>query len=379
MRANGQWLRSDGARRVFGLLAGGGHRALAVGGCVRDDLLGVPVRDVDIATDARPERVMALAEAAGVKAVPTGVDHGTVTLVADGHPYEVTTFRRDVATDGRRAVVAFSHDVAEDAARRDFTMNALYAEADGRVVDPLGGLPDLRAQRLRFIGDPGARIREDFLRILRFFRFTAWHGRSAFDAEGLAACAALSAGVDGLSRERVGHEMRRLLAAADPAPAAAAMDGTGVLARILPGAEPDVLSRLVALEAGRDPDWLRRLAALGGDASGLRLSRAEARDLEALRGATGPPFALGHALGAERGADAALVRAARTGEAPDLDAVAAGAAAAFPLAARDLMPDLSGPALGEGLARARAAWAESGGRLDTAALRAVAIERSDGK
>ena len=378
MRVSGDWLRSDAAARVFRLLRDGGHAALAVGGCVRDDLLGVPVRDVDISTDARPERVVALAEAAGVKAVPTGIEHGTVTLVVGGAPYEVTTFRRDVETDGRRAVVAFSDRVEEDAARRDLTMNALYAEADGRVVDPLGGLPDLRARHVRFIGDPQARIREDYLRIMRFFRFTAWHGDPALglDADGLAACAALADGLDGLSRERVGHEMRRLLAATDPAPVVAAMGASGVLARVLPGADAASLARLVHMEAGRAPDWLRRLAALGGDASGLRLSRAEDKTLDALRTADGPPFGLGYALGAERGSDALLTRAASVGADPapeELAAVAAGAGARFPLQARDLMPALSGPALGEALGRARAAWIDSRGTLDGAALRAVAL------
>ena len=175
-RVRGEWISCASTQEVLAMLEGGGHLAYVVGGCVRNALMGVPVSDVDIATDARPERVMALAEAAGLKPVPTGIDHGTVTVVAEGIGHEVTTFRADVETDGRRAVVRYSDDISEDAARRDFTMNALYADARGDVLDPLGGLPDLEARRVRFIRDAGERIREDYLRILRFFRFNAWYG-----------------------------------------------------------------------------------------------------------------------------------------------------------------------------------------------------------
>ena len=378
MRIGDDWLRAPPTRAVFSMLETGGHRALAVGGCVRDALMGRAVADVDLATDARPDRVAALARAAGLRAVPTGIDHGTVTVVSGGLAHEITTFRRDVETDGRRATVAFAETVEEDALRRDFTMNALYASSDGRVVDPLGGLPDLRARRVRFVGDPATRIREDYLRILRFFRFTAWHGdpERGLDAEGLAACAALQAGIDRLSRERVGHEARRLLGAPDPAPAVAAMARTGILGRVLPGADAAALAALVALEHGLASDWLRRLATLGGDAGGLRLARAEARALAALRGAEGGPFALGDALGAERGRDAWLVRAARAArrvDAAELDAVRRGAEAAFPLAAGDLVHAVEGPALGEALTRARALWRSSEGALDRDALVAAAL------
>ena len=162
MKIEADWLEAPATQRVFAVLSAAGHRALLVGGCVRNALIGAPVSDIDIATDAPPQRVMELARAADLKVVPTGLDHGTVTVVSDGIAHEVTTFRRDVETDGRHATVAFCADVAEDAARRDFTMNALYAEADGAVVDPLGGLPDLRARRVRFIGDPAARILRGF-------------------------------------------------------------------------------------------------------------------------------------------------------------------------------------------------------------------------
>ena len=237
-RVSGAWLSAPGTQAVLGMLTDAGHAAYAVGGCVRNALIGKAVEDVDIATDARPQTVMALAEAAGLKPVPTGIDHGTVTVVADGTGYEVTTFRADVETDGRHATVRFSDDVKEDARRRDFTMNALYADASGAVRDPVGGLDDLKAHHVRFIDDPAARIREDYLRILRFFRFNAWYGRAkgGFDREALAAIADNLDGLETLSRERVGAEMIKLLSAPDPTRAVAAMDKAGVLLRILPGA-----------------------------------------------------------------------------------------------------------------------------------------------
>ncbi len=299
-------------------------------------------------------------------------------MVAAGRPFQVTTFRRDVETFGRHAVVAFSDDIAEDAARRDFTLNALYARPDGTVVDPLGGLPDLRAGRVRFVGDAGERIAEDTLRILRFFRMTAWYGNPAegLDAAGLAACAAGQEGLDGLSRERVGAEVTKLLAAPDPAPAVAAMAATGILARVLPGADATLLAPLVHGEGGRSPRWQRRLAALGWRpdwAEALRLSRADARALEAIAAALaddGPAAAVAYRHGAEAARDAALIRAAAVGvPAPaGLDAeVARGAAAVLPLRAADL--PLSGPALGAALRRAEEAWIASDFTLDAEALR----------
>ena len=374
MKVAGDWLTHPGTQGVCAALETAGHRALFVGGCVRNALLGVPVADVDIASDARPETVTRLAEAAGFRVVPTGIDHGTVTVIARGVPHEVTTFRRDVETDGRRAVVAFATDVAEDAARRDFTMNALYADARGLVVDPLGGLPDLQARRVRFVGDAPARIREDYLRILRFFRFHAHYGDPAqgIDAEGLAACAELVDGIDGLSRERVGAEMKKLLAAPDPAPSLAAMAATGVLSHALPGADPRALAPLIHLESGLPPRWQRRLASLGGQdpADALRLSRADAATLMALREAVGntlSPAALGWTLGAATGADAVLLRAAllQSHLPPDWQAdVARGAAARFPITAADLMPALVGPALGRALKALETRWLRSDLRLD---------------
>ena len=378
-RVDGAWRTDPRTQAVCQALTGAGFRALFVGGCVRNALLGRPVADVDIATDAEPGAVMALAAAAGLHPVPTGIGHGTVTVVSDGRPFEVTSFRRDVETFGRHATVAFSTDLAEDAGRRDFTMNALYAEPDGSLVDPLGGLPDLRARRVCFVGDPERRIAEDFLRILRFFRIHAWYGDPAggLDAQGLAACAALQEGLDGLSRERVGAEIAKLLAAPDPAPAVAAMAATGILARVLPGADPTPLAPLVHLEAGGglSPRWQRRLAALGAGedwTDRLRLSRADARALAATAAAlaAGEPDAVAayrHGAGPAR--DAALVRAASTGSLPppDLEAeLARGGGAVLPVRAADLA--LTGPAIGVALRRLERRWIASGLRLDAAAL-----------
>ena len=376
MRITGDWLAQPGTQALCGALEAAGYRALFVGGCVRNALLGVSVADVDIATDARPETVTRLAEAAGLRVVPTGIEHGTVTVIAGGVPHEVTTFRRDVETDGRRAVVAFAQDVAEDAARRDFTMNALYADLRGNVIDPLGGLPDLVARRLRFVGDAHQRIREDYLRILRFFRFHAHYGDpdQGMDAEALAASAELAEGVDGLSRERIGSEIRKLLAAPDPAPAVAAMAQAGVLARVLPGSDTRALAPLVHLEGDLPPRWQRRLAALGGQEveERLRLSRADVAVLAALRDAVGrgwSPAALGWKLGAEGGRDAVLLRAALLESPLPTDwqtDVARGAASVMPVTAIDLMPDLQGAALGARLKEIEARWLASDLRLTRA-------------
>ena len=372
MKLSGDWIEADHVQQVLELLEAGGHQGLLVGGCVRNALLGQAVSDIDISTDARPERVLELASAAGLRAVPTGIDHGTVTVIADHQPHEITTFRRDVETFGRHAVVAFSDRIEEDAARRDFTMNALYARADGQVLDPLGsGLADLAARHVRFVGHPEDRIREDYLRILRFFRFTAWYGDPAEgpDPDGLAACAEHALGTEGLSRERLGGELKKMLSAPDPAPAVGAMQATGVLGHVLPGAEARALAPLVHLEGAMPPDPIRRLAVLGGAdvAERLRLSRAEARRLELLRIALdeGVPEVLGYRLGADEGANAVLIRAALIGTEPRAGwqaAVAWGAAAQFPVAAADLMPALSGAALGARLKQLEEAWIASGFR-----------------
>ena len=373
MMVSGDWLTRPATQALCAALQAGGHRVFFVGGCVRNALLGEVVGDLDLATDALPEKVVRLVEAAGFKAIPTGIDHGTVTVLAGGLPHEITTFRRDVQTDGRHAVVAYSTDLAQDAARRDFTMNALYADPSGEVIDPLGGLPDLRARRLRFVGEPAQRIREDYLRILRFFRFSATYGDPALgmDAEGLAACAELADGIDGLSRERIGAEMRKLLSARDPAPALASMAASGVLRHVLSGADPRYVAPLVHLEAGAPPHWQRRLVVLGGQDwdNALRLSRSEQGLMARLRDQVGnalSPAALGWRLGPEAGADAVLARAAVL-ESPLPDDwkadVARGAASRFPVTAADLMPALAGPALGAKLAELESRWLASDLRL----------------
>ncbi len=255
-----------------------------VGGCVRNALLGAPVTDIDIATPLTPEFVTSRLEERGIKTVPTGWAHGTVTGVANGKPFEVTTLRRDVETDGRHAVVAFTSDWAEDARRRDFTMNALYADAAGEVLDTVGGVDDLKAGRVRFVGDAVTRIREDYLRILRLFRFHAWYGKGEIDPEALRASAAEKDGLEGLSAERVQKEMLRLLDAADPMPSLRAMAATGILSVVLPGDLDLVrLEKLVAIDADNffEPDAVLRLAALKGGQN-LRLSNAQAERLDDL-------------------------------------------------------------------------------------------------
>jgi poly(A) polymerase len=287
--ADAPFLADPAFRRVIAAIEQDGDRARVVGGAVRNTLLEVPVDDVDIATTALPDTVAARVTAAGLKAVPTGIAHGTVTVVSAGRPFEVTTLRADVETNGRHAVVAFSRDWTGDARRRDFTMNAIYADADGALHDPVGGIADALAGRVHFIGDPVQRIEEDYLRILRFFRFQARYGRGALDASGLAAAMNLAEGIDRLSRERIGAEMRKLVTAAGAVPALAVMDETGILARILPGggAMPR-FSSVVDLSAryGLPLDLETRLAALAVDrhalAEALRLSGRENKRLGAI-------------------------------------------------------------------------------------------------
>lgn len=378
MKIVADWLKAPATKAVMDMLTEGGHQALYVGGTVRDALFDLTPKDIDISTDARPDRVIELAKAAGLRTVPTGIDHGTVMVVADHEGFEVTTFRRDIETDGRRAVVAFADTIEEDAMRRDFTMNALYATGDGDVIDPLGGLPDLQARHVRFVGEAEERIREDYLRILRFFRFHAWYGdtESGLDPDGLAACAMNSAGIETLSKERIGAELKKLLAAPDPAPSVAAMAQTGALARALPGADPRALAPLVHLEAGRIADPILRLAALGGEdvVSALRLSREEAKHLVALRdGASSAATTaeLGYRLGADTGFSALLLRAASLEtplEVGATEAVIKGAKAKFPVRPADLMPEFSGPALGERLKELETRWIASEFALTRAEL-----------
>lgn len=265
------WSDDPAVRVLFAALDGAGIVARFVGGCVRNSVLGRAIDDYDLAVDKRPETVMRALQAAKVKVVPTGLKHGTVTAVIDGRPFELTTLRRDVETDGRRAVVAFTDDWLEDAGRRDFTFNALYADRDGTLYDPFDGRRDLAEARVRFIGDAETRIAEDRLRVLRFFRFHAWYGRPPFDAASFEACRRNAGTLRGLSAERVAKELRRLLAAPDPADTIAAMVEAAILDQWLP--ECTGAAALRGLIAREDrPDSLRRLAALlppGTDATAI--------------------------------------------------------------------------------------------------------------
>ena len=299
-----------------------------VGGAVRDTLAGLPVKDIDMATILLPETVMARLTAAGIRTVPTGIAHGTVTAVLSGGPVEVTTLRRDVSTDGRHATVAFSSDWHEDAARRDFTINALYADPRTlTLTDFFNGRADLAARRVRFIGEASERIREDYLRILRYFRFQARFGTLPADTEAEAACAALAPGLKGLSRERVGWELVRLLTDADPAPTVVRMAELGVLAQVLPEADPAALPMLVATELREHvgPDALRRLAALLPPdpalaetvAARLRFSAAQKKRLAAIAarapGDGKDPRALAYRVGLAEARDRLLLAGATIG------------------------------------------------------------------
>ncbi len=286
------WMTSPKTRAVLDALAAGDVGVRFVGGCVRDAVIGRKNADVDLATNAPPERVMELLAAADLKVVATGLAHGTVTAVSGSVPYEITTLRRDVETDGRRAVVAFTDDWEADAARRDFTMNALSLEADGLLHDPFGGIEDLRTGRVRFVGDPRQRLTEDVLRLLRFFRFHAHYGRPPPDGDALSACREMAHLLPRLSAERVRVELLKLLAAPDPAPVIRLMRDEGILDHFLAQATAiDRLSRMVEIESGLAIcDALRRLASLlpvDGDTAdhigrALRLSNKERERLVAM-------------------------------------------------------------------------------------------------
>jgi poly(A) polymerase len=288
------WLKGKSLQKLLAVLSAEGEGARVVGGAVRNTLLGQPVSDLDIATTCLPEETLRRAKEAGFKVVPTGIDHGTITVVAEGRPYEVTTLRADVGTDGRHAEVAFGRDWRVDAERRDFTINALYIEADGTIIDLVGGLADIESHTLRFIGDAEQRIREDYLRILRFFRFFAWYGKGRPESEGLKACARLKDGLARLSAERVWSELKKLLAAPDPSRALLWMRQAGVLTAVLPESEKwgiDSIHSLVKTEL--DLDWdvdpLLRLESMVPPnaermtelASRLKLSNRERERLEA--------------------------------------------------------------------------------------------------
>lgn len=394
-----EWLARPATRAVFGALRANGHAARAVGGAVRNALLCLPVSDVDIATPATPEEVIAAARAAGLEAVPTGIAHGTVTVLAGRVPHEVTTLRRDVEAHGRHATVAFTDDWEADARRRDFTINALYCGADGEVFDPLGGYADLLQRRVRFIGDARERICEDYLRILRFFRFTAQYGEGPPDAAGLAACVAERSGLARLSAERVRQEMVRLLIAPRAVDIVRAMQDYGVLACTLPTVpRPGLLARLAAIEAEFTGvgDPMLRLAVLGvaiaEDADRLRdrlrLSNEEHARLARAAGAAqglrpGEPEHLARASlyreGNEAYCEAVLIAWARSG-APAASPEWRGRHAlperwrppAFPIGGADVLAlDVpAGPRVGELLRELEGWWIDGDFTADAAALRA---------
>ncbi len=303
------WMTAKGTRAVIAALTGAGGQPRFVGGCVRDTIAGRAVRDIDIATPLPPEQVMAALEKAGIKAVPTGFAHGTITAVYVGEPFEITTLRRDIETDGRHARVAYTDDWMADAARRDLTMNAIFLASDGTLYDPFGGAEDLRAGRVRFVGEPAARIEEDVLRLLRFFRFQAWYGTLAPDAEALAACRKLAPKLPLLSAERVWSETRRLLLAPDAASVFVLMQSEEILAHFLPEARDFTrLDALAGLEVDNiEPDPVRRLASVldvdetdaRAVAGRLKFSNAERERLAALAREE-PGFAPGRDAAARR-------------------------------------------------------------------------------
>jgi poly(A) polymerase len=394
------WLASGPTARVLELLDGNGEEARVVGGAVRNALLKLPVGEIDIATTAVPAEVIRRAKAAGIKSVPTGIEHGTVTLVVDAQPFEVTTLREDTETFGRKATVAFGRDWVRDAERRDFTINGLSVDANRVVHDHVGGLEDIEARRVRFIGDPDKRIAEDYLRILRFFRIHAAYGAGEPDRAGYLACIAARAGLAGLSAERVRMELLKLMVADGAAGAVTAMADGGLLLLILGGvAYPGPFAAMIAAEhaLGLEPDPVRRLAALAvavtEDAkrlgSRLRLTNNETKALDSMGHRwwrlAGMDEAIArrrlYRLGAERYRDRLMLAWARAGR----DANSASwrelallpqrwSAPKFPLKAADFIARgiAEGPALGQVLALAEDAWLAANFPLDESVLKAIA-------
>ena len=394
------WLTSGPTARVLALLNGGGEEARVVGGAVRNALLKLAVADIDIATTALPEEVIRRARAAGIKSVPTGIDHGTVTLVVEGQPFEVTTLREDTETFGRKATVAFGRDWVRDAERRDFTINGLSVDADGVVHDHVGGLDDIAARRVRFIGDPGARIAEDYLRILRFFRIHAAYGAGEPDRAGYLACIAARAGLATLSAERVRMEMLKLMVAEGAGGAVTAMADGGLLLPIFGGvAYTGPFAAMIAAERllGMQPDPVRRLGALSvavtEDARRvtmrMRLSNAETKALDSMGHRWWRLAGMDEAtarrrlyrLGPDRYRDRLMLAWARAGgdsdPAPWRELAALPerwSAPKFPLKAADFNARgiADGPALGQALKLAEDAWLAADFPLDEAALKTIA-------
>ena len=394
------WLRSGPTARVLKVLDGNGEEARVVGGAVRNALLKIPIGDIDIATTALPAEVVRRAKAAGIKSVPTGIEHGTVTLVVEGQPFEVTTLREDTETFGRKAKVAFGRDWVVDAERRDFTINGLSVDADGVVHDHVGGLADIASQRVRFIGDPGKRIAEDYLRILRFFRIHAAFGAGEPDRAGYLACIAARAGLETLSAERVRMEMMKLMVAQGAAPAIAAMADGGLLLPILGGvAYTGPFAAMIAAERvlGLAPNAVRRLGALAVAvtedarrvALRMRLSNAETKALDSMGHRWWRLAGMDEAtarrrlyrLGEDRYRDRLMLAWARSGGADTSTPWRELAtlperwrAPKFPLRAADFIARgiAEGPDLGQVLALAEDAWLAAEFPLDEAALKAIA-------
>ena len=390
-----EFLSRPGVVRVLALLDRDGEEARVVGGAVRNHLMGLPLADIDIATTALPDVVLARAKAAGIHAVPTGYEHGTVTLIVGGVPHEVTTLREDVETDGRRAVVRFGRDFRADAFRRDFTMNALSMTRDGTVHDYASGLADLAARRVRFIGDADQRIREDYLRILRLFRFSAAYGAGLLDADGMAAAIRNRAGLAQLSRERVRQETMKLLVAPAAVHVIVQMSDAGFLVPVLDAAGDSArFARLCGLEERfhLPADAVRRLMALGVDGAediarlraALRLTNREVARMEVVLsarvllagGASEPVFKeIIHRLGADALRDAALDWAARSGgdAVPALDFAVGWTAPRFALSGADCLAlgVAHGPEIGRLLRAAEAAWLAAGMPGDVTMQRAM--------
>lgn len=383
------WLRDVGLRAIYAALNAAGAEARVVGGAVRNSVLGLPVADLDLAVNVPPEQAEAALAAAGIKTVRTGFEHGTITAVVAHRGYEITSLRRDVATDGRHAEVAYTDAWEEDAARRDFTMNALYVDAEGRIYDYHCGLDDLRAGLVRFIGDAGERIAEDYLRILRFFRFHAAYGSGAMDAAGLTACTAVAPLLGLLSRERVTQEFKKILLGVDPIPVLEIMRGHDVLPQIMPlDLQVERLAALLRLDGA--VGYAARLAALLPDdvllepvlRTALRLSAAELRAVMALCDPRNPvsprdlPRALYHG-GAEYCRERLLLQAA-AGERVDLTVALAQIAVwrqpVFPLTGDDVQDFgvTPSPRLGEILRAVEEWWLVDGFMADKAACRAMA-------
>lgn len=383
MKINPDWLNKSQTQQAISFLTTAGHQAYFVGGCVRNALLGEKASDIDIATDAPPLRVIELAEKNGTKAIPTGIKHGTITIVIKGQAFEITSFRKDIKTDGRHAIVSFSSNIIDDAKRRDFTMNALYADQFGEIIDPLNGINDLLARQVKFIEDPDQRIAEDYLRILRFFRFFAWYGdkNQGIDQEGLSACSKGIDGIETLSRERIGVEISKLLAAPDPSMAVAAMAQSGILTRCIDDAVHSALAPMVHLEKTIEikPDWIARIVVMtrANQKNALRLSRKDNRHRISLIKALDQDWQI-HEIAYRSGSaialQVALIKAASLGISlpKDLhDNINLGINAKFPIKADDIDHQFKGYFLGEKLRSLEEEWINSRFTLNKKTLLAM--------